>query len=174
MTDIKHVAAAAFVMAGLAMTPVAAQNKDTMVAAQNRMSVGQAVTLTSCIEKGQRADTFILTHTADVPAHPASMGRVVYWLDTVKPLRAHVGHQVRVMGTISEVKMEEMEVKTGDDGTGGWSVEIEGPGKDVRVTPAQAGVSTAGRKSGQNDIKTTLVKLKVSDVTMVAASCPAM
>jgi hypothetical protein len=135
-------------------------------------TTGGKVTLTSCVEKGQKADTFLLTHTADVPVHPATMGRVVYWLNDVKPLRAHVGHQIRVNGTITEVKQEEMEVKAGDDGKGGWNVEIEGPGRDVRADAAKAGVSGAGRQSGKNDIKTTLVKLKVDDVVMVAASCP--
>ena len=138
-------------------------------------TVGQAVTLTSCVEKGHRADTFILTHVADVPVHPATMGKVVYWLDSVKELRKHVGHQVRVIGAITEVKQGEMEVKAGDDSKGGWYVEIEGPGKDVETTPSKAGVeSTAGRQSGKNDVKTTLVRLKVNEITMVAASCPTM
>jgi hypothetical protein len=78
------------------------------------------------------------------------------------------------MGTITDVDSEEMEVKLGEDGKGGWTVEIEGPGKNVRGTAAQAGVATAGRQSGKNDIKTTLVKVKIDNVTMVAASCPRM
>jgi len=56
-----------------------------------------------------------------------------------------------------------MEVKLGDDEKGGWVVEIEGPGRDVRTTPEKAGVSTAGRKDERRDIKTTLLKLKVNN-----------
>jgi hypothetical protein len=108
-----------------------------------------------------------------VPVHPETMGRVVYWLNDVKVLRPHVGHQIRVKGTITEVKQSEIEIKAGEDGQGGLNVEIEGPGPDVRTTAAKAGVSSAGRSPGKDDIKTTLVKLKVGEVTMVAASCRA-
>jgi hypothetical protein len=168
MTHIQK-AAATLAVAGLAVTAATAIAQTQQAA---HFTVGQNVTLSSCVEKGQKPDTFILTKTADVPVHPATMGRVVYWLDTVKPLREHIGHQVRVQGTITEVKQEEMEL--GDDGKGGWAVEIEGPGRDVRTTPEKAGVDPTGRQKQKDDIKTTLVKLKVSDVTMAAPSCPAM
>lgn len=151
---------------------IAAANTPVVLSGQRAgQTVGQEVTLSSCVEAGQKPDTFVLTHTADVPVHPASSGRVVYWLDTVKPLREHIGHQVRVKGTITEVKQNEMEVKLGEDGKGGWTVEIEGPGRDVRTTPDKAGVDTTNRRSEEDDIKTTLVKLKVNEVTMTAAKC---
>jgi hypothetical protein len=168
MTHIQK-AAAALVAAGLAVTTAAMAAQDRSAAHHN---VGQNVTLTSCVEKGQTPDTFILTKTSDVPVHPPTLGRVVYWLDTVKPLREHVGHQVRVVGSITEVKQGEMEVKLGDDEKGGWVVEIEGPGRDVRTTPEKAGVAVEGRESQKDDIKTTVVKLKVSDVTMTSSTCP--
>jgi len=170
MTQIEKATSVALLVAGLAATPTIGSAQDRKDA---QMTVGQAVTLTACVAKAQKADTFILTHVADVPVHPETMGRVVYWLNDVKPLRAHVGHQIRVMGAITEVKQSEIEIKAGDDGQGGLNVEIEGPGPDVRTTAAKAGVSSAGRSPGKDDIKTTLVKLKVSEVTMVAASCPA-
>jgi len=134
-------------------------------------TVGQHVTLSACVEKGQQPDTFILTDVADVPVHPATMGRVVYWLDSVKELRKHIGHEIRVMGAITEVKQSEMEVKAGDDKQGGWYVEIEGPGKDVRTPAEKASVTTAGRKDEKDDVKTTLVKLKVHEITMTAPAC---
>lgn len=169
MTHIRN-AMAACILAGFAAhsAVVGGQTPDA-----RQRTVGQNVTLSSCVERAEKPDTFILTHVADVPVHAAIMGRVVYWLDSVKDLRAHVGHQIRVVGTITEVKPGEMEVKLGDDGKGGWAVEIEGPGRDARTTPDKAGVSTP-RESGKQDIKTTLVKLKVNEVTMVAASCPTM
>jgi hypothetical protein len=134
-------------------------------------TVGTKVTLTACVERGQGPDTFILTKAADVPVHPATHGRVVYWLDDIKALRNHVGHQVRVTGTITDVEQEEMEVKLGSDNRGGWSVEIEGPGRDVRTTPQNAGVETPAAKVAPRDIKTTLVKMKVDEVAMAAATC---
>ena len=156
----------------IALAIAAAGARATAVEQQaGHHSTGQEVTLSACVEAGQKPDTFVLTQTADVPVHPATMGRVVYWLDTVKPLREHVGHQVRVRGTITEVKQNEMEVKLGDDDQGGWVVEIEGPGKDVRTTPEKAGVETAGRQADKNDIRTTLVKVKVNEVVMTAPKC---
>jgi hypothetical protein len=170
MTHIQTVAAA-FAIAGMAMASPAASPQTKP---DDERAVGSKVTIMTCVEKGQKADTFLMTNVAAVPVHAESHGRVVYWFDTVKPLRAHVGHQVRIMGSITDVDSEEMEVKLGEDGKGGWTVEVEGPGQNVRATAAQAGVATAGRESGKNDIKTTLVKVKIDNVTMVAASCPTM
>jgi hypothetical protein len=134
-------------------------------------AAGQDVTLTACVEKGMKDDTFILTHVADVPVHPSTMGRVVYWLDKKDDLKKHVGHQIRVNAKITEVKQSEMEVKAGDAEDGGWYVEIEGPGKDVRTPAVNVGVAPAGRKDEARDIKTTLVKLKVSEIAMAAPTC---
>lgn len=169
MTHVRN-AMATVITAGLcAVAAAAAEAPETR---QSPSTSGQQVTLTACVEKAQKPESFILTHVADVPVHPATSGPVVYWLDTVKDLRAHIGHQVRIAGTITEVKPGEMEVKRGDDGKGGWLVEIEGPGRDVKTTPDKAGTSGEGRTSDKNDIKTTLVKLKVSEITMVSATCP--
>ena len=170
MTQIRHVAAATVAAAALVAAAPAAQQHEGH---DKWGTVGQNITITACVEKGQKDDTFLLTNVADVPVHPATMGKVVYWLDSIKEIRKHVGHQVRVNGKITEVEKSEMEVKAGDDKQGGWYVEIEGPGKDVRAPASKVGVETGGRKNEADDIKTTLVKLKVSDVTMVAASCPA-
>ena len=134
-------------------------------------SVGQQVTLSACVEKGLN-DTFILTNVADVPVHPATMGRVVYWLDTVSDVKKHVGSEIRIRGSITEVEQSEMEVKSGADDGGGWYVEIEGPGRDVHTPARNVGVETAGREDEADDIKTTLVKLRVDEVTRVAVGCP--
>ena len=136
-------------------------------------TVGQDVTLSACVDKGMKDNTFILTKVADVPVHPATYGRVVYWLDKKDDLKKHIGHQIRVNATITEVKQSEMDIKAGDSEDGGWYVEIEGPGKDVRTPAANAGVSPAGRSDERRDLKTTLVRLKVSEVVMVAPFCPA-
>lgn len=138
-------------------------------------AVGSKLTINTCVEKGQKDDSFVMTHLVATPAHAPSHGRVIYWLDSVKPLRSHVGHQVQIMGTITDVDQEELEVKLGEDGKGGWTVEVEGPaGRPVVATPAQLGVSTAGRESGHDDIKTTVVKVKIDSLTMVAATCAVM
>ena len=164
------IAVIAAALAGILASSVGAQQHEGH---QQWGTVGQEVMLTACVEKGSNDDTFVLTSVADVPVHPATMGRVVYWLDSVKDLKKHVGHQVRVSAKITEVEQSEMEVKAGDDDKGGWYVEIEGPGRDVRTPAANVGVSGAGRRDEADDIKTTLVKLKVGEILMVAPSCPA-
>lgn len=164
MTHMKYLFAT-FAASGLILGACAAQ------AQRHEPTKGSIVTLTSCVEKAQKPDTYVLTHVADVPVHPATHGRVVYWLDkeTAKTLRPHVGHQIRVSGTIADIKREEMELKATDDGL---YVELEGPGRDVRTAPDKVGVDTAGRTPEKNDIKTTVVKLKVDKLEMVAANCP--
>src|SRR5688572_10352160 len=133
-------------------------------------TVGSTVTLSSCVAKGQKDDTFVLTDVADVPVHPATKGgKVVYWIDKVDWLKPHVGHQIRLAGTITDIDKREMEVKT--DGKGGAWVEIEGAGAQVKTTTQRAGVAPANPSVKELDIPTTLVKLKVSGVTMVADRC---
>ena len=173
MTKFSNAVAAVGIAVGLAFADVAAQShQDHKDHNQHGWATkGQAVVLTACVGRGQKDDTFILTNVADVPVHPATLGRVVYWLDTVKDVKKHVGRQVRIEGKVDEIKQSEMEVKSGDDDGGGWYVEIEGPGRDVRTAASNVGVSSAGRKDQAEDIKTTLVRLKVDDVKRVADAC---
>ena len=173
MTKICKLVAAAGLAAGLTVSTPSAQSQDHRDHQQHALAAkGQDVTLTSCVDKGLKGDTFILTHVADVPVHPATLGRVVYWLDTVKDVKKHVGRQIRIIGKVDDVEQREMEVKSGEDEGDGWYVEIEGPGRDVRTPAANVGVSAAGRRDEANDIKTTLVKLKVKEVRRVADACP--
>jgi hypothetical protein len=172
MKHIQQLLVATVAAAVLAVSSTAAGQAQNPDKPAKWGAVGQQVMLSSCVEKGMKDDTFILTNVADVPVHPATMGRVVYWLDETKDLKKHIGHQIRVTGKVTEVKQSEMEVKAGDDGQGGWYVEIEGPGKDVRTPAAKVGATPSSPRGEANDIKTTLVKLKVEEVTMTAASCP--
>ena len=171
MTRISNVIAAVGLATGLTFADAAAQSQQDHQQHHGWGSKGQEVVLTACVERGQKDDTFVLTQVADVPVHPATMGRVVYWLNSVKDVKKHVGRQVRIEGKIDEVEQSEMEVKSGDDEGEGWYVEIEGPGRDVRTAAAKVGVSPADRKDEADDIKTTLVRLKVDEVKRVADSC---
>lgn len=163
MTQMKYLIAA-FATSGLIITLAAAQTD------RHEPTKGSTVTLTSCVEKAQKDDTYVLTHVADVPVHAATHGRVVYWLDkeTSKKLRPHVGHQIRVSATVADIKKEEMELKATDAGI---YVEVEGPGRDVRAKPDKVGVAAGGAPE-KHDITTTVVKLKVDRLDMVAANCP--
>lgn len=171
MTRIRSAATAVLAAAGLAIGwPGAAQSRDADSSSSGR--VGDPVTLTACVERGEKKNTFILTHVADVPVQQPTMGRVVYWLDSVKKLEQHAGHQVRISGKIEKVERSEIEVRSGDDRKGGWYVEIEGPGRDVRTTPEKAGVALPQHDRRNTDIQTTLVRLKVGEIVTVADSCP--
>jgi hypothetical protein len=109
MEHIRRLVVATTAAVALVATSSGAQQHDQHRNYDKWGDVGQQVMLTSCVEKGMKDDTFILTHVADVPGHPPTMGRVVYWLDKTKDLKKHVGHQIRVTGKISEVKQSEME-----------------------------------------------------------------
>lgn len=117
----------------------------------------------------------MLTHVREWPTSNSDMGKYgkrYYWLDKLgKDLRAHGGHTIQVIGKIDEVKKSEIEIRKGEDATG-MTVEIEGPGKDVVTTAANANV-TAGSRPNMNDIPITLLKVKVDSIKMVAASCTA-
>jgi hypothetical protein len=165
MTHIRYALAGIFA-AGLITTATPG------IAGQDRSepSVGSTVALSSCVAKGQKDDTFVLTDVADVPVHPATKGgKVVYWIDKVEWLKPHVGHQIRLTGTITDVDKQEIEVKT--DGKGGAWVEIEGAGKQVKTTTREAGLGPANPNVREMDIPTTLVRLKVAGVTMVSERC---
>jgi hypothetical protein len=168
MTHIKHTVAA-LVAAGLICgATAAAQGTQTPGPAR-----GSAITLTSCVEKAQNddGDKFVLTHLADVPAYPEIHGRVVYWVDEVGKIRPHVGRQIRLTGTITDVDQAEMEVKLGAGENGGAVVEIEGHGTQVKTSPRSADVSTRNQKEKERDIPTTVVKLRIDRVDVVAETC---
>jgi hypothetical protein len=157
---------AACVIAGAAV--VSAQERRPTAPAR-----GSAITLTSCVENAQNdeGDKFVLTHLADVPDYPEIHGRVVYWVDEVGKIRPHLGHQIRLTGTITDVSRAEMEVKLGAGEQGGAIVEIEGHGTQVKTSPRNADVSTRDQKAQEKDIPTTVVKLRIDAVQKVADTC---
>src|SRR5689334_11517588 len=131
---------------------------------------GATVTLQGCVTAAEKKDTWVLTNVHEWPIANSDMGpfgKRYYWLDKLgKDLRAHGGHTIQVTGKIDEVKKSEIDVKTGEDPMG-MTVEIEGPGKDVKTTAANAQVGAITGK----DIPITLLKVKVDDIKMVAANC---
>ena len=165
MTQLKHGAFALITAAGLLLGSgvVAAQEH----ADHHDGTVGSTVTLTSCVEKAQNGDKYVLTHVVDVPAYAAMhQSRVVYWIRDVGELRPHVGHQVRLTGKITGIDKREMEVKPDDDTGGTMVVEIEGPGPDVKAKPGQVNVAAQPK-----DVPTTVIRLKIDKLDMMAANC---
>lgn len=152
-----------------AMTPVAAQDH----ADAKKYEKGSTVTLQGCVVAAEKKDTYVLTNVREWPVSTTDMGKHgkrMYWIDKMgKDMKDHVGHTIQLVGKITDVEKSEMEIKAGESGMG-LNVEIEGPGRDV-VTPAvNAGVSTANRPNKQ-DIPITLLKLKIDEIKMTAATC---
>ena len=167
MTEIKHRLALLAAAGLLAGAPVVAHGPAAPAQESTRDST---VTLTSCVAKAENdGDKFVLTHLADVPDHPAVHGRVVYWVDDVSQIKPHVGAQVRLTGTILDVRASEMEVKLGAGD--GPCVVVAGNVPDVKTPPPNAEVSTANQSSREREIPTTVVKLKIDRVDVVAETC---
>jgi hypothetical protein len=139
--------------------------------AQTKLMKGASVSIEGCVTAGQKADTFVLGSVKEIPGVPVDTPqRRVYWLNSVKELRGHAGHVVRIDGRIDKLEQHEIEVKLGDAEGGAW-VEIEGPGKQVKTAPATIGVGTAGQTAKEVDIPTTVIRLDVDKVTMLKDSC---
>jgi hypothetical protein len=154
---------------GAGMSAVSAQEH----ADSKKYDKDSTVTLQGCVTSAEKKDTWVLTNVHEWPMATSDMGvfgKRYYWLDKVgKDLRQHGGHTVQITGKITEVKKSEIEVKPGE-GDGGMTVEIEGPGHDVKTTAenAQVGAITGRDKK---DIPITLLKVKVDDIKMIAANC---
>ncbi|HWI18185.1 MAG TPA: hypothetical protein VNT81_10590 [Vicinamibacterales bacterium] len=165
------IALAFAVTASAAMSSVAAQSPSDA----QKYDKGAAVTLQGCVVAGEAKDTWVLTNVKEWPAGTTDMGKFgkrYYWLDKLgKDLRAHGGHTIQVVGKIDEVKKSEIEIKQGEDGAG-MTVEIEGPGKDVKTTVENAQVNPIGAIVGSGkDIPITLLKVKVEEIKMISSNC---
>ena len=134
---------------------------------------GATVTLQGCVTAAEKKDTYVLTNVREWPVANSDMGKFgkrYYWLDkSGKDMKAHLGHTIQVIGKISDVSKSEMEFKAGENGTG-LNVEIEGPGRDVVTPVATANVNPATRPN-MDDIKITLLKLKVEEIKMTSSTC---
>jgi hypothetical protein len=165
------IALVAAVAVAAGMSSVAAQSPGDA----KKYEKGATVTLQGCVVAAEKKDTWVLTNVKEWPVGDSNMGKFgkrYYWLDKLgKDLRAHGGHTIQVVGKIDEVKQSEMEVKKGDDGMG-MTVEIEGPGRDI-VTSAANANATVTSKPEQADIKITLLKLKVDEIKMISPNCNA-
>jgi hypothetical protein len=152
-----------------AMSTVAAQGSLD----DRKYDKGSTVTLQGCVTAAEKKDTFVLTQVQEWPIASSPVGKYgprMYWIDKEsKDLKAHLGHTVQVIGKITDVEKSEMELKTGERDHG-LVVEIEGPGKNVVTTPEKAGVNPAALPN-KDDIKITLLKLKVENIKMTSPTC---
>ena len=133
---------------------------------------GSTVTLQGCVVAAEKKDTFILTNVSEWPVSTTDMGKFgkrMYWIEKTDKMKGHLGHTIRVVGKITDVEKSEMELKAGESGNG-FTVEIEGPGRDVVAPAGNAGVKPENRPN-KDDIPITLLKLKIDDIKMVSSQC---
>ena len=139
---------------------------------------GATVTLQGCVVAAEKKDTFVLTNVREWPIANSDMGKFgkrYYWIDKgSKDYKAHLGHTIQVIGKISDVEKSEIEFKAGENGMG-MNVEVEGPGRDVVTSPANAQAPVpAGQTAGKNDMPITLLKVKVEEIKMTSPTCNTM
>jgi hypothetical protein len=167
---MKTAITAAGIIIGLAIsaTPSAAQNIDGA-----KFDKGASVTVQGCVVAGEAPDSFLLTGLKEWPVGNSPMGKYGprhYWLDKqadeLKPL---VGQTVQIRGTITKVSESEVEREPG-----GWNngvrVAIELPGRDVVTSPGNVGVAS-GELASREDMKITLLKFHVDEMTVVMKTC---
>jgi hypothetical protein len=159
----------------------------TVVAMGLFMALAQApaqsrdITFQGCVTPGLDRGSYVVTGVTQVKA-PESVEvpevahgrRVLFWLDNDAAVRTNIGRRVEITGQFTGIEESEIEIKAGRQTAGGFVVEFEGPGPDVRSdNPSVAtAVGTAGRVEPEaNDVKTYLMRISVTDVRMLADSC---
>jgi hypothetical protein len=134
---------------------------------------GSKITLQGCVTAAEKKDTYVLTQVQERPVASSPVGKYgprMYWIDKEsKDLKPHLGHTVQIEGKITDVEKSEMDFKAADDDHG-LLIKIEGPGKDVVTTPEKAGVNVSALPN-KEDIKITLLKLKIDDIKMTSSTC---
>jgi hypothetical protein len=167
----RTIAALAVVAGLLAGASQAAAQKDPD---KKKYDKGSTVTLQGCVTAAEKKGTFVLTSVKELPVAESMTGKYgprYYWINKgAKDLMGHLGHQIMLVGKITDVEKSEVEIKSGEM-NGGTVVEIEGPGKDVRTSAANANVNAAARPN-KEDIDITLLKVNVEQLTMTSSTCP--
>ena len=133
---------------------------------------GATVTLQGCVVAAEKKDTFVLTKVSEWPLANSDMGKFgkrYYWIEKTDKMKEHVGHTIQLTGKITDVVKSEIELKAGEDGSG-FTVEIEGPGKNVVTNAGNAEVKPESRPN-TDDIPITLLKFKADDIKMTSATC---
>jgi hypothetical protein len=133
----------------------------------------RTLTLSGCVKAGIDAGTFMMLDVTQVPRpdsatvpETAHGRRVLFWLDADDKIASLAGRVVEVTGRVTEVTESEVELKAGAHKEGGLLVELEGPGKDVRVPATGAGTigASGGSEPEKNDLKTMLIRVHVEQV----------
>lgn len=142
---------------------------------RNEITKGATVIIEGCVAAGQKSDTYVLGSVKEVQAiQVAHLRKRIYWLNDTKPIKGHVGHQVRITGVVNDLERSDIGIELGAGPSGGAVATIEGPGgMDVSTPTAKVGVGAVGAKAqSDKDVPITLIKIKVTEVTRLAGTCP--
>lgn len=164
----------------LAAAPIAAAPQSSSPSPSSTATGGK-ITLQGCVRPGVDKDQVLVTDVTEIPdagksAIPteAHGRKVIFWLDRDDALKPLVNRKVEVTGTQGTIEKSEIELKAGHQKAGGFVVEFEGPGRDVKASNDVVGqpLGTSGRvAAGKNDIPDFLVHVKVESVRQVSESC---
>jgi hypothetical protein len=127
------------------------------------------ITMRGCVQDGATKGHYVLRNFAEVPpaggaATPEYVqGRkVAFWLEDLPKLDKHFNQMVEVKGEVISTTEAQTEPKIQD---GQFIVEVEGPGRDVDLTAAQA--REAIGTTGTERQKLLLVRVDVDDVKAI-------
>ena len=143
-------------------------------ASASAFDVGATVQLQGCVVEGERKGSYAFSRVTAWPLAPSPTGifgpRHFWLVDAGEHLETNVGRTIQVTGTIVDIKESEIERNPGYSSKGGQRVAIELPVGDVITTIDLAGVATSERNS-REDMKITLLKVKVVSVLVVHPAC---
>jgi hypothetical protein len=139
---------------------------------------GNTVTLRACVDQGTHGSIAALRQVEVVgPRTAIGSPRVMYWfVKNLDDFRLHTGNQVEIVGTISDVLTEPVELKATD----GVFAEVQpaAVGQAASADPGVPAVGTAGRSAnasaiassaGVDDLPKTVVKADVTRIRMVGS-----
>ena len=132
------------------------------------------ITITGCVAKGEKSGYLLKNVSLVNGTAPAgvSADQIYLRLNTTNGLKAHVGHQVNVMGKadFSDMDKGKLEVTRESDGLVTVSLSSERRKVTSTANPSDPTVRNAPTgTSGTASVPT--YKMKVDSVTMVSGSC---
>ena len=140
---------------------------------------GSMVNVTACVTPSidGDADEFVLTNVVDVPAHPATAGKVFYWLADRKQFTSYVGKRVQFDAEIDAADRMIIEIKHRDGSRNNKAdpvvAEIDIDGDEIWIKPELIGLSSAMTDPDDDvDVPVTSVKLRLRNTaTVVSGAC---
>lgn len=134
---------------------------------------GASVTLQGCVIAGERPGTYVFSRVTVWPVANSPNGKYGprhFWFEnSASKLAEHMGETIQIAGTIIQLSESEIEREPGSSPVGN-RVAIELPAGDIFTAPGNAGIPR-GQTGNPEDMKITLLKVKVDSLRTVMKSC---